>query len=63
MISEVSTDLKFGLPQKQGLYDPANEKDSCGVSFIADMKGRASREIVLEAEHALRRMEHRGGCG
>lgn len=63
MSSEVSTELKFGLPQKQGLYDPANEKDSCGVSFIADIKGRASREIVLEAEHALRRMEHRGGCG
>ncbi len=50
-------------PGAQGLYDPANEKDSCGVGFVADMKGRPSREIVLEADHALRRMNHRGGCG
>jgi glutamate synthase (NADPH/NADH) large chain len=50
-------------PGPQGLYDPANEKDSCGVGFVADMKGRASHEIVLEADHALRRMDHRGGCG
>ncbi len=50
-------------PGKQGLYDPANEKDSCGVGFVADMKGRPSRDIVVEADHALRRMDHRGGCG
>lgn len=63
MSSEVSTEIKFGYPKKQGLYDPANEKDSCGVGFVADMKGRPSHEIVLEADHALRRMDHRGGCG
>jgi glutamate synthase (NADPH/NADH) large chain len=50
-------------PQRQGLYDPASEKDSCGVGFVADMKGRPSHDIVLEADHALRRMNHRGGCG
>ena len=50
-------------PGATGLYDPANEKDSCGVGFVADMKGRPSHEIVLEADHALRRMDHRGGCG
>jgi glutamate synthase (NADPH/NADH) large chain len=50
-------------PAKQGLYDPANEKDSCGVGFVADMKGRPSHEIITEADHALRRMDHRGGCG
>ncbi len=50
-------------PGPQGLYDPANEKDSCGVGFVADMKGHPSREIVLEADHALRRMNHRGACG
>ncbi len=49
--------------KKHGLYDPANEKDSCGVGFVADMKGRPSHEIVQEAAHALRRMDHRGGCG
>ena len=50
-------------PGKHGLYDPANEKESCGVGFVADMKGRASHEIVLEADLALRRMNHRGACG
>ena len=28
-----------GLPEKQGLYDPDFEKDSCGVGFIASIKG------------------------
>jgi len=50
-------------PGKSGLYDPAQEKDSCGVGFVADMKGRPSHAILLEADHALRRMDHRGGCG
>ena len=26
-----------GFPDPQGLYNPANEKDACGVGFIADM--------------------------
>ncbi len=66
MSSEVRIDaneVKFSFPEKQGLYDPAYEKDSCGVGFVADMKGNPSHEIVLEADHALRRMNHRGGCG
>ena len=35
-----------GLPAAQGLYDPALDKDSCGVGFIADIKGRKSHKIV-----------------
>jgi hypothetical protein len=35
-----------GLPARQGLYDPKNEKDSCGVGFIADMKNVKSHAIV-----------------
>ena len=54
---------KFGFPQKTGLYDPANEKDSCGVGFVADIKGRASHQIMLDAYHLNSRMDHRGGCG
>ena len=34
------------LPEKQGLYDPRNEHDSCGVGFVADIKGRKSHAIV-----------------
>src|SRR5262252_8423236 len=33
-----------GLPPAQGLYDPAREKDSCGVGFIADIKGKRSHK-------------------
>ncbi|MFN3855765.1 MAG: hypothetical protein ACK4M0_15340, partial [Phreatobacter sp.] len=52
-----------GLPQAQGLYDPRNEKDSCGVGFIADMKGRKSHKIVEDAIQILLNLEHRGAVG
>jgi glutamate synthase (NADPH/NADH) large chain len=52
-----------GFPPKRGLYDPANEKDSCGVGFICDIKGRASREIIDEAQNMNCCMTHRGGVG
>lgn len=55
--------LKFGLPPKTGLYDPANEKDSCGVGFVANIKGVPSHQIMLDAYHINSRMDHRGGCG
>jgi glutamate synthase (NADPH/NADH) large chain len=54
---------EFGLPEKQGLYDPANEKDGCGVGFVCDIKGRPSRQIVEDALHMNSCMEHRGGVG
>jgi glutamate synthase (NADPH/NADH) large chain len=62
-MSNDMTAVQPGQPAKHGLYDPANEKDSCGVGFVADMKGRPSHAILMEADHALRRMDHRGGCG
>ena len=52
-----------GMPAKHGLYDPANEKDSCGVGFIAHIKGKRSHEIVIDALEMLTRMDHRGACG
>ena len=51
------------LPAKRGLYDPANEHDSCGVGFIAHIKGERSHQIVVDSEDLLRRMDHRGACG
>ena len=54
---------QIGFPQKQGLYDPANEKDSCGVGFVANLKGAPSHQNVLDALEMLGNMEHRGGCG
>ncbi|MCK5394521.1 MAG: glutamate synthase subunit alpha, partial [Gammaproteobacteria bacterium] len=67
MSSKLQEQTKLGLPgslpEKQGLYDPAFEKDSCGVGFVAHIKGKASHQIVTDAEIMLQRMEHRGGCG
>jgi len=54
---------QIGFPKKQGLYDPASEKDSCGVGFVANMKGEPNHRIVLDALQMLENMEHRGGCG
>ena len=53
----------FGFPSKQGLYDPALEKDSCGVGFVAHIKGSPSHQIVADADTILRNMDHRGACG
>jgi glutamate synthase (NADPH/NADH) large chain len=53
----------IGLPQAQGLYDPALDKDSCGVGFIADIKGRKSHKIVDDALTILCNLEHRGAVG
>lgn len=50
-------------PKKQGLYDPQFEHDACGVGFIANIKGNASRAIVKDAEEILIRMTHRGAVG
>src|ERR1043165_5558396 len=52
-----------GLPEAQGLYDPRLDKDSCGVGFIADLKGRKSHQIVEDALRILCNLEHRGAVG
>jgi glutamate synthase (NADPH/NADH) large chain len=52
-----------GLPAARGLYDPALEKDSCGVGFIADIKGRKSHKIIDDALTILLNLEHRGAVG
>src|SRR6188474_3358677 len=52
-----------GMPAAKGLYDPSKEKDSCGVGFIADIKGRKSHQIVADALNILCNLEHRGAVG
>src|SRR3954447_17921691 len=59
----MTIELQNGFPKKHGLYDPANEKDSCGVAFIAQIKGVRSHSIVRDATIALEHMDHRGACG
>ena len=46
---ELPTELHTWRPQAEGLYDPALEKDSCGVGFIANIKGKKSHQIVSDA--------------
>jgi glutamate synthase (NADPH/NADH) large chain len=48
---------------QEGLYHPIFEHDSCGVGFIANMKGHKSHQIVSDALTMLERMAHRGACG
>src|SRR5215813_12878513 len=51
------------FPGPQGLYDPEQERDSCGVAMVADIKGRKSHSIVADGLIALEHLEHRGAAG
>ncbi|MBM3511453.1 MAG: glutamate synthase large subunit, partial [Alphaproteobacteria bacterium] len=53
----------MALPPPQGLYDPRYEHDSCGVGFVADIKGRKSHEIVRKGLQIMLNLEHRGAIG
>jgi glutamate synthase (ferredoxin) len=50
-------------PRKQGLYDPNNEHDACGVGFVVNMKGKKSHQIIQQALTILINLDHRGACG
>jgi len=53
----------LGLPEKQGLYDPRNEHDACGIGFVADIKGRKTHDIVQQGLEILKNLTHRGAVG
>jgi glutamate synthase (NADPH/NADH) large chain/glutamate synthase (ferredoxin) len=55
--------LYSAFPDPQGLYDPDNESDSCGVAMITDIQGRRSHAIVVDGLVALEHLEHRGAAG
>ena len=55
--------MSSGLPRPQGLYDPQNEHDSCGVGFVVDLKGRKTHRMVVNGITALINLNHRGACG
>ncbi len=52
-----------GLPVAQGLYDPRNEHDACGVGFIAHMKGVKTHQTVADGLQMLENLTHRGAVG
>ncbi len=54
---------EHGYPQRQGLYDPQQERDACGFGFVCDIQGRRSHDIVHKALTVLVNLEHRGAAG
>ena len=51
------------MTSNNGLYDPSFEHDSCGIGFVASIKGRKSNINISDALTVLENMEHRGACG
>ncbi|MCA9926017.1 MAG: hypothetical protein KC421_26780, partial [Anaerolineales bacterium] len=51
------------LPPAQGLYDPANEHDACGMGFVVNIQGHKSHEIIRQGLTVLNNMTHRGASG
>jgi glutamate synthase (NADPH/NADH) large chain len=52
-----------GLPAAQGLYNPGNEHDACGIGFVASLEGRKSHTIIAKGIEILINLTHRGACG
>jgi glutamate synthase domain-containing protein 2/glutamate synthase domain-containing protein 1/glutamate synthase domain-containing protein 3 len=52
-----------GPPPAQGLYDPRNEHDACGIGFISHIKGHKSHDIIVKGIQILINLTHRGACG
>ena len=53
----------YGMPFKQGLYDPRFEKDACGIGFVANITGHQSHDIIQKALQVLKNLHHRGAQG
>lgn len=51
------------MASNYGLYDPSFDRDSCGIGFVADIKGKKSHQTISDALTVLENMEHRGACG
>src|SRR3954470_21900137 len=55
--------LRMASVREQGLYDPRNEHDACGVGFVANIKGRKSHDIIRRGLQILVNLDHRGAVG
>ncbi len=51
------------LPPKQGLYDPRNEHDACGVGFVVNIKGHKTHDLIRQGLQILINLDHRGAVG
>ena len=61
--NESLNESHHGLPPAQGLYDPQNEHDNCGVGFLANIKGKRSHDIIARGLKILCNLTHRGAVG
>ena len=59
----MSKNIHSVLPPRQGLYDPRNEHDSCGIGFVANIKNVKSHEIIRQGLTILENLTHRGAVG
>ena len=55
--------MDLAVPERQGLYSPANEHDACGVGFVAHIKGQKSHSIIQQGLLILKNLDHRGAVG
>ena len=62
-MSHPSLSVQSGLPIQQGLYDPRQERDACGVGFVAHIKGKQSHNLVRQGLQILENLTHRGAVG
>ena len=63
MVTHSGSSSARAKAEREGLYDPRNEHDACGVGFIADLKNRKSHKIVEDALSILTNLTHRGAVG
>jgi len=49
--------------EQRGLYSRRNERDACGVGFVANIKGKRSHDLIEQALLILRNLNHRGAVG
>ena len=60
----MTENVRYSLrPRRQGLYDPTNEHDACGVGFVAHVKGQKNHQIIAQGLQILENLTHRGATG
>src|SRR5208337_20424 len=55
--------MNYQRQEKSGMYDPLYERDSCGIGFVANIKGKKSYLIIKKGLEVIERMTHRGAEG
>ncbi|MDO9096492.1 MAG: glutamate synthase central domain-containing protein, partial [Rubrivivax sp.] len=63
MLPHATADAEIDSLTRQGLYDPSQEHDACGVGFVAHIKGQRAHGIVEQGLKILENLVHRGAVG